>query len=405
MRILYASTWFPYPPDNGAKIRAFNLVRHLALRHEVHLLAFSTEEEETHLDVLRDICSSVQVVRRDPFVMGRMGAVLGFLSLRPRGVVSSYSRAMEQAVRKVTGHTRFDVLVGACAPAGRYLTQVPVTPRVLEEQNSGTRMMWEAYRGETRAAGRLRRWVAYQKTLHYERWLFRQFDAVSMVSEPDRGAVLAAMPDMAGRVEVVPNGADLEWNRPGLAIPTPDTLVFNGPLTYSANADAMRSFVQEVLPLVRQHRPEVTLTITGRVEGVDLSWVPADGGVVLKGYLDDVRPAVAGAWTCVVPLRLGGGTRLKILEALALGTPVVSTAKGAEGLDLVPGQEILIADGPAELAEATLRLLREPSLRERLSAAGRRAVVDRYGWAEIGGRMDRWLTGIAAAGRRTGSQA
>jgi len=193
---------------------------------------------------------------------------------------------------------------------------------------------------------------------------------------------------------------DLDWAVPGLAEPKADSLVFNGALTYYANADAMRFFAGEILPRIRAQRPSVMLRITGRSDGVDLTWLSADGSVALTGYLDDVRPVVAGSWACVVPLRIGGGTRLKILEAMALGTPVVATSKGAEGLDITPDQEVLIADEPAAFAAQTVCLLGDPELRQRLAANARLLVEERYGWQAIGSAFCQVVESVAEAGKR-----
>ena len=167
----------------------------------------------------------------------------------------------------------------------------------------------------------------------------------------------------------------------------PNTLVFNGSLTYHANYDAMRYFLAEVFPLIQQQEPGVSLTITGPTSGVDLSGLRLNDGVRLSGYLDDIRPLLASASACVVPIRSGGGTRLKILEAMALGTPVVSTSKGAEGLEVTPGKQILVADEPAEFAAQVICLLRAPALREQLRTRARRLVEQQYDWREIGQRF------------------
>jgi glycosyltransferase involved in cell wall biosynthesis len=205
-----------------------------------------------------------------------------------------------------------------------------------------------------------------------------------MVSEQDRRTSLRTLPGYRGRVEVVPNGVDCQHNRPGLVKPAPNTLVFNGALTYSANYDAMRYFLNEIYPLIQQQEPDVSLTITGSTSRVNLSDLRSDESVHLSGYVDDVRPLVAGAWACVIPIRQGGGTRLKILEAMALGTPVVATSKGAEGLDVTPSRDILIADEPAEFAVQVVRLLHDPALREQMATNARRLVEQRYDWAQIG---------------------
>jgi glycosyltransferase involved in cell wall biosynthesis len=190
---------------------------------------------------------------------------------------------------------------------------------------------------------------------------------------------------------VVPNGVDLDRYKDDFGAPEPGTLVFPGALTYGANFDAMAFFLNQVFPLVKARWPEVILRITGRANGVPVDRLPLDERVILTGYLDDVRPTVAQSWACVVPLRIGGGTRLKILEAMALGTPVVSTSKGAEGLEITPGEDILIADEPTEFADAVLRLLDDPVLRTELAANGQRLVREQYGWEQIGKKLSQLL--------------
>ena len=167
----------------------------------------------------------------------------------------------------------------------------------------------------------------------------------------------------------------------------PDVLVFNGSLTYSANYDAMRWFLAEVYPRVRAQVPGVSLTITGSTQGVDLAGLALDDTVRLTGFVEDVRIPVAEANLCVVPIRQGGGTRLKILEAMALGTPVVATSKGAEGLDITDGKHLLLADEPETFARRTVAVLGNPALRHDLTANARRLVEERYDWAAIGQRF------------------
>jgi glycosyltransferase involved in cell wall biosynthesis len=135
----------------------------------------------------------------------------------------------------------------------------------------------------------------------------------------------------------------------------------------------------------------VTLTITGTIQGVDLSRLPLDDHIIFSGFLQDIRPAVAGAWACVVPLRLGGGTRLKILAAMALGTPVIATLKAAEGICITPGKNILLADSPEEFSAQTVRLLNDNQLRDELSKNGRELVEKNYGWDVIGNSFDRLI--------------
>jgi glycosyltransferase involved in cell wall biosynthesis len=190
---------------------------------------------------------------------------------------------------------------------------------------------------------------------------------------------------------VVTNGVDLKANTGDFGTSKPDTLIYPGALTYVANFDAMEFFLQDILPLVKAQRPNVRLRITGGYDGVPVERLPLGNGAELTGYLDDIRPAVAQSWTCVVPLRVGGGTRLKILEALALGTPVISTSKGAEGLEVTHEENILIADDPESFARAVLRLLGDEALRTKLSVNGRRLVEERYSWEICARQLDQLL--------------
>jgi len=196
-----------------------------------------------------------------------------------------------------------------------------------------------------------------------------------------------AMVGQEAEVTVIPNGVDCAHNRPGLAQSRPNALVYNGALTYSANYDAMRWFLTFVYPQIKAKQPGVSLTITGSTQGVELDGLALDSSVSLTGYVEDVRMPVTEAAVCVVPIRQGGGTRLKILEAMALGTPVVATSKGAEGLAVVDGEHLLIADEPAAFADATLRLLRDGGLRNRLTSSARALVEAKYDWAHIGRRF------------------
>ena len=387
MNILFLSTWFPTPADNGSKLRVYHLLRSLSRAHQVTLLSFAFDTAQPEEPgPLRHWCAHIETLAIDPFAVNRAGALAPFSRRRrwcpgrpghePAGgpVSADSSLRRRHRLHRDDGRLR--------APGAARHSQDPGRTQLPDPLDAGA-----LRRADAAALQRLRCWASWQKTRRYEARLFRRFDLVTMVSEQDRAVCLADLPGYRGPVEVVPNGVDCEHNRPGLAQPQPDALVFNGSLTYSANYDAMRWFLAEVYPRIKAQVPGVSLTITGSTHGVDLAGLALDDTVRLTGFVDDVRIPVAEAGVCVVPIRQGGGTRLKILEAMALGTPVVATSKGAEGLDVADGEHLLLADDPEAFARRTVELLGNPALRHDLAANARRLVEDRYDWAAIGQRF------------------
>jgi glycosyltransferase involved in cell wall biosynthesis len=189
---------------------------------------------------------------------------------------------------------------------------------------------------------------------------------------------------------------DTEHLQPDSSPVDPEALLFVGSLNYRPNADGVAWFVEEVLPRVRRARPGAVLTIVGRGTPALLRRLAAPG-VIVAGAVDDVLPYLRRASVVVAPLRVGGGTRLKVLEGLSMAKPVVSTTLGAEGLDVADGEHLLLADEPAEMAGSILRLLADPALGRRLGDAGRALAVERYGWAGAAARLEAFHAEVASA--------
>jgi polysaccharide biosynthesis protein PslH len=344
----------------------------------------SDERSEAFLPALGAWDIKTEVIRTSPFKRQPLRSLIGHLSILPRDVIACYSQEMRRALKNCQHTSNYQAVISSTVATVPYTSKIPDVCHILEEHNYMTGWMEERYRNQQLRYKKLAHWITWQKCLLYERRIYPQFQAITMVSERDRRAVEKNIISCAGRVSVVPNGVDTERNVPGLAEPQSSSLVFNGALSYYANTDAMRYFLGEILPLVHAACPQASLKITGRSDGADLKALHIGNLVQLTGYLEDVRPTVAGSWACVVPLRIGGGTRLKILEAMALGTPVVATSKAAEGLDVTHEHDILIADEPGDFARQTLRLLGDPGLRGRLAQNARALVEAKYSWDMIG---------------------
>ena len=384
MKILFLSTWFPYPPNQGSKIRAYHLLRALAEAHPTALLSFEDAPVRPEwVEHLGRFCAQIEVVPRQPFERNRLKTWMGWLSPRPSAIVGGYSPEMAAAVRRTVASWEPDLVVALTFVTAPYARTADVGARVVDVDNLLALMLQEEVQMPGGIARRARRYLAYRKLRAYERQLYLPFDLCLVTSALDRERIAGYIPLRQQQVGLVPNGVDLERYRPDLRQTSRHDLVFTGALTYAPNLDAMDNFLNGIFPMILTSAPDTKLTITGSTAGVPVQSLARNGHVRFTGHVEDVRPVVADAAVCIVPLRRGAGTRLKILEAMALGTPVVSTSKGAEGLEVQAEEHLLIADRPDEFAEQTVRLLRSPQLRERLAANAYALVREKYDWASI----------------------
>ena len=391
MKVLFLSPWFPYPLENGSKIRIYNLIKALSKRHDVRLISFTREGEHVRPEGLAGICHLDATIPWHEFDPHSLKSLAGFFSLTPRSVVDTFSPQMAKQLQWSLAQEHPDLIIASEWDTAIYVGRKCNIPCIFEMVEFG--LIFQNWSTVNSPIAKLRKRLYWAKAEAYSRKLVNQYTACTVVSERER-ELLKQVVVREVSVHVVPNGVDLDYNRPGISVPQPNTLVYNGALTFSANLDAMSYFLQDILPLVRMQVPDVMVQITGSLHGVDLSQLLLDDHVKLSGFLPDIRPAVAGAWACVVPLRQGGGTRVKILEAMALGTPVIATSKAAEGLCVTPNKNILLADTPGEFSTQTIRLLKDNRLRDELAINGRELVVNNYGWDAIGSSFEQFADNV-----------
>jgi glycosyltransferase involved in cell wall biosynthesis len=385
MRILVLSTWFPYPLSQGSKIRAYHLIKGLARQHDLALLSFQdTRLEPGWLDHMRYLCGRVEVTGQDPFAHDRFRKFWGWLSPLPSAVLASHSPAMERQVKRLVAEWHPQCIFALTFVTAPYALIAQDVVRIVDVDNVMTPMLHEEYRRTKKPVKQLRNWLAFRKFRHYENWLYRQFNLCLVTNERDRQIVIDLAHLQTSQVGVVSNGVDISLDHAPSGNHRPNTIIFNGALTYAANYDAMDYFLREIFPLIVAEIPDAQLVITGSTQGVPITRLPIDDHVIFTGYLDDVRPTVSSSCVCVVPLRIGGGTRLKVLEAMALGTPVVSTSKGVEGLNAEAGKHLLVADRPEDFAAQTVRIMRDPVLKSALTAQASQLVKEQYDWDNVG---------------------
>ena len=400
--ILILTPQFPYPPQQGTTIRNYNLIARLARRHRVHLLSFGdpAHSRGTPLDAL---CADIQVVPYPPrrtMAQRLKGMVLSSLPDMAQRLPSAQFRA---ALAATLEREHPDVVEVEGIELAQYLLQAArwrgegVRPLlVFDDHNAEYVLQQRAFETDIRQprrwAGAAYSFVQWRRLRSYERRVCLAADRLVVVSEADAQAVRQLDPRL--QPVVVPNGVDMEhYTAPVSPLPEGkgpgvEDLVFTAKMDFRPNVDAVLWFVEEVLPLIRQESPQTRFWAVGKDPHPRLAYLAENPAVVLTGWVEDVRPYIAGAGVYVVPLRIGGGTRLKVLEAMAMGKAIVSTTLGCEGFDLVPDQDLVVADAPPDFAAAVLALLRDPVRRERIGRAARRFAGSRYDWQTIVPRLE-----------------
>ncbi|MEZ4586471.1 MAG: glycosyltransferase family 4 protein [Gemmatimonadales bacterium] len=404
MRILWLSHFVPYPPKGGHLQRGYHLLREASARHEVALVAFyqrsmfdgaaSLREATDHLDALVQSVTVVPIP--SDAARWRWWTLLATTYFRtaPYDVTLFESREMEGRLREIAGSGSTDLLHLDTVGLWPFAEMFPGTPVVLNHHNVESQMM-------SRRAGKeqhpLRRHYLSREATKLRRLEERAATraAVNLVVSPlDAERLRAVAP--GSRIEVVDNGVDVEYFRPSPdAAPEPDSLIFVGAMYWYPNREAVEYLVDEIWPLVSAARPSRTLTIVGRKPPPAVAAIE-DRRVRVTDFVPDVRPYLEAAEIYVCPIRSGGGTRLKILDALAMEKPVVATRVAVEGLAMVEGEHFIPAESPSEFAAAIDRLSRDPELRRDLGLAGRKLVEERYAWPVVGRALERAYVGAAS---------
>jgi glycosyltransferase involved in cell wall biosynthesis len=391
-RLLFLCQTLPYPPDGGVQIRTYNVFRLLAEAFEITALCFYRWKGGA---VQRAVADSVAA-------LGKLGAVEAFRIPQEhsrRRWIRDHLRSLlagraytdfvyesadyESRLRGLLASTRFDIVHADSLDLARYFPLVDGTPVVCVHHNVESALMRR--RAQAERTWWRRAYLEYQAG-RLEDLVRHWGERVALnitVSEEDRHALQRFVP--AGRFTVVPNGVDVDYFKPDPG--RDEGMVFVGGSTWFPNRDALRYFCESILPLLRQQDSSASVTWVGRSSEAECLSYARRYRIRLTGYVDDIRPHVRDAACYVVPLRVGGGTRLKILDAWAMGKAVVSTSIGCEGLAARDGENILVRDTALGFAEAVRDVLRDRELRERLGVNGRATVERLYSWKVIAGPM------------------
>ena len=400
----------PFPLTSGKRIRSFNLLRRLADRHQITILCHRNPDPDEaaaaaaafrRLRIETVVVDRVVPPKSGPGFYARLAGNL--LSSLPYSVATHASPVLSQAVREFAADNPVDLWHCEWAPYAEVLREglaegLSAARWVVMAHNVES-MIWRRYADAERNP--LKRWYVrhqWKKFERFERWAYAAASTTVAVSPDD--AEVMRNEFGAVRATVVDNGVDTEYFCPQRDVDRdPARILFLGSLDWRPNQDAARLLLDDIFPRVRERVPAATIALVGRHPP---DWLRAKAaaipGVEVFADVPDVRPFLATCGMLAVPLRIGGGSRLKILEALATATPVISTAIGAEGLKLTPGRDLIVADGAEGMAEAIVAGIRRPDELQETGEAGCRVVTARYDWGPLADRLDvLWRSAVTGA--------
>ena len=388
MRVLFITDTIPYPPDSGNRLRVYHLLKQLAREHELWLGAPVRSSEEVDgeaVEHIRKYCQHVHVAVRERY--SRLQHVPGLVRYALKGLPPElkfeYSPAFVALIQQITSTVDFDIIHIEPSYLALYREALPRNIRarlVLTYHNVEYSLFQRIARIEKQPAVKLRTYLHSMMLRRWEPLYAEHFDRCIMMSELDRQQMLAANPRL--NIHVSPNGVDTEAYVPLPEDGAAPDLLFIGSMNYQPCIDGALFFCQEILPQIRAQAGDTGLWLVGRNPAPEVEAL-ASHNIHVTGWVEDVIPYYRRTLVSVVPLRAGSGTRLKVLEAMALGRAVVSTSIGCEGIDVVDGEHLFIADEAHEFAAKTCRLLQDTELRHRMIARARELVVSRYDWRAI----------------------
>ena len=378
--ILMLTPYLPYPPVSGGRSRTYNLIKQLTRDYKITVICFGRPEEKAFdISPLRALCD-LEVIDRDSSPGTLKAALLSLTSVKPITMRLYSSSEFRHSVRQYLKAQQCDLIHVESFYMIQNVPQDSPVPVLLAEPAIEYIAWWRHAQVAQPLYQRPAIALEAMKMRVFEPQAWGQATLVGVMSQVDAELVKQATPGVVTAPS--PNGVDVDYFQPGIAPREADQAVFMGDYKYFPNTDAVLYFMREIMPLIRQERPDFTLTLIGKDPPLELQALGDDptSGVRIAGLVDDTRPYLTGAALFVCPLRSGSGTRFKLLEALACGCPVVSTPLGAEGLEAVNDRHMLLAGTPRAFADAVLSILNNPEQAERLSRHGRNWVVERHAW-------------------------
>jgi len=388
MRVLMVTLGLPYPPDSGTRIRDFNILRQLSSRFKVCLCSLLTEELPPNSEELRQYCETIETFRPSSAFAPWAALFRGWGHSRPLATRPYYFQGMAEKIQHILESRSVDLVQIEHSFLACYRDAIPpesVCRTILSFHNLGSLQYRRIASLKTGILPQLGFMAKAALMRGWEGKIASCFDRSLVVSGKERDLLQVENPAL--HVSVIENGVDCERFQP---LPEPSlgaNLLFLGVLSYPPNTDGVLWFTREIWPQIRGQMPGAKLNIAGHSPPAAMQRLNSIEGVSVKGFVKEPLTLYGGSSVVIVPLRAGGGTRLKILEAMAFGRLVVSTSVGCEGLEVVSGEHLIVADTPHDFAAGVVRALNDPELRQRITAKARKLVETHYSWENIGRKL------------------
>jgi glycosyltransferase involved in cell wall biosynthesis len=403
-KILILSPIFPFPLKSGGQVRIFNIIKHLSDSFDISLLSPIGSKKEEYVSEILQFCRTVETIpakiHKNPF--DKMVSFLKpsqlprtvrrfskWLSGIPFQICRFYHSEMVGKLERMITKDKYDIVYAVYSQMAPYLTQAKVLDRniktILEDIDLSFVTKYREYENK-KGMARVLASFEYKRIKNYVTKTWPGYDKIIVMSDVDKEKLLTISGGM--NISVVPNGVDTEYFQSvGYRKSNNNKLAFLGGSLHYPNVDALMYFCKEIYPQVCQDIGDISLTVIG--EFTENSILKTNNSVRFTGYVDDIRPYLNDCTLLIVPIRIGGGTRLKILEAMSLGIPVVSTSIGCEGIDVEKDKNIIIADSSHDFAKSIKAVLNDESFRHSLSRNGRHLVKKKYNWENIASRLEK----------------
>ena len=377
MQILYIAHRIPYPPDKGDKIRSFNEIKFLSKRHEVYLACLIDEDRDIeHVKALEKYCASVNAIKFDKR-LAKIKSLFSLISNRPMSVSYFFLKALKSQIDQLLKTRRFDVIMVFSSSMAQYVSDVNDITKIIDFVDADSDK-WRQYVKYSRFPFSTIYKIEATRLQDYEKEIIERFQHCIVATEKD--AKLLKSSNSPNRLSVISNGVNFDYFFHRGDNYDPYTIVFVGAMDYFANVDGVLYFYKEIFPLIKEKIPEIEFYIVGSNPSREIQRLNNEPGVTVTGYVKDIRLYLSKASVCVVPLRIARGIQNKVLEAMAVGVPVVATPQALECIGAQPCVDLLMENEPDKFAKRVIEIIQNRKLQKVLSEQGRIFVEKRYNW-------------------------